>query len=255
MAHVARPTDRRVRSAAAPPTDQRRAAGRRCSTSCRPSAVAVTRRYRARVRGTSTLVSCAGARRPTRAPARWCRRRWPTAASRGRSRRGCRRCRSRPGGTVWLRRGRPAGTGPAPDPGRCSIGWRRRRRPRPPGSHRPACAVAVAPVSGTWRRPRTQGRVAGPGERGQGAAGQRVVEDLVADGDGEVAGIVVLVVHHQRGRPVRVAERDVHDLAVPAGRCRTRCWRCGPRPASRTATGDRSCSTRRWSLRCRRAAR
>ena len=34
--------------------------------------------------------------------------------------------------------------------------------------------------------------------------------------DGEAARVVVLVVHEQRGRAVRVAEGDVHDLAVPA---------------------------------------
>ncbi len=56
-----------------------------------------------------------------------------------------------------------------------------------------------------------------PHERGERAARQRVVERLAALGDRERARVVVLVVDDERGRAVAVAERDVHDLPVPAG--------------------------------------
>src|SRR5207302_4016321 len=56
---------------------------------------------------------------------------------------------------------------------------------------------------------------AAPGEGGQGPAGQRVGERLVALANAERARVVVLVVRDQHRAAVRVAERHVHDLPVP----------------------------------------
>src|SRR5690348_5238636 len=58
-------------------------------------------------------------------------------------------------------------------------------------------------------------RGATPGEGGQRPAGQRVGERLAALANPERGGVVVLVVRHQHGAAVGVAEGHVHDLPVP----------------------------------------